>query len=235
MPTIPSRANPFPIWIADYVLMGYGTGAIMAVPAHDQRDFEFARKYDIPVVLVYKTDAEQTADAMTEAAADGRRDGELYAACLMLGRNRFPVCRPAQQQRNRRRDHSLAGRARRRQGRRQLPPARLADLAAAVLGRAHSDHPLPDVRRRSRSRRPTARAAAGRGKVSADGNRRIALWRAFPEFVNTTCPKCGGAARRETDTMGGTACSSWYFLRFADPTQRPAGVRPGNRQILAAR
>ena len=70
-----STASAIPIWIADYVLMGYGTGAIMAVPAHDQRDFEFARKYDIPIRLVYKQSEDETAEAMTEATAAGRRHG----------------------------------------------------------------------------------------------------------------------------------------------------------------
>ena len=166
----PVTGEPIPIWIADYVLMGYGTGAIMAVPAHDQRDFEFARKYDIPVVLVYKTDEAQTAEAMTEALPTGGVMAAFTPSAERPGRNRLSVCRTAQQQRDRRHDHSLDGGKGRRQGRRQLPPARLADFAAAILGRSHSHYSLRDVRRRSGSRRPTARAAAGRGKVSADGN-----------------------------------------------------------------
>ena len=145
----PVTGEPIPVWIADYVLMGYGTGAIMAVPAHDQRDFEFARKYDIPIVLVYKTDEAQNGDH-DRGPAHRRRDGPLYALRQRAGGNRVWVCGPAQQQGDRRHDHTLDGSQRRGQRRRQLPPARLADLAAAVLGRADPDHPLPDVRRRSR-------------------------------------------------------------------------------------
>ena len=132
--------------------MGYGTGAIMAVPAHDQRDFEFARKFDIPIVLVYKTDEAQTADSMTEALPTGGvmteftpSPGAMAPAAPFAGspNNKETVGKV----------HSLDGcaDARVRQRGRQLPPARLADFAPAVLGSAYPDHSLPDARRSSRS------------------------------------------------------------------------------------
>ena len=123
--------------------MGYGTGAIMAVPAHDQRDFEFARKYDIPVVLVYKTDDAQTAEAMTEALPTGGVMAAFTPAAECPGRDEFPFAGLPNNKETvatiiRWMEAKGVGK-----GVVNYPPARLADLAAALLGRAHSDYPLP--------------------------------------------------------------------------------------------
>lgn len=212
----PVNGEPIPIWIADYVLMGYGTGAIMAVPAHDQRDFEFARKYDIPIVLVYKTDTLETAEAMTEALSTGgvmaaftplpnaRAGTEFPFAGLPNNKETVAVIIRWMEARNvgkgvvnfRLRDWLIS---RQRYWGAPIPIIHCAKCGEVPVPEDQLPVLLPDVEKYQ----PT-----GTGESPLAG---------IPEFVNTTCPVCGGAARRETDTMGGTACSSWYFLRFADP------------------
>ena len=212
----PVTGEPIPVWIADYVLMGYGTGAIMAVPAHDQRDFEFARKYDIPIVLVYKTDEAQTADAMTEALPTGgamasftpspnaRAGMEFPFAGLLNNKETVATIIRWMEEKGvgkgvvnyRLRDWLIS---RQRYWGVPIPVIHCGTCGDVPVRDDQLPVLLPDVEKYQ----PT-----GTGESPLAG---------IPEFVNTTCPTCGGAARRETDTMGGTACSSWYFLRFADP------------------
>jgi leucyl-tRNA synthetase len=212
----PVTGEPIPVWIADYVLMGYGTGAIMAVPAHDQRDFEFARKYAIPVVLVYKTDAAQTADAMTEAlptggamasftpAPNARAGTEFLFAGLPNNKATVDtIIRWMEAKRvgkgvvnYRLRDWLIS--------RQRYWGAPIPIIHCGKCG----DVPVPD------DQLPVLLPDVEKYQPTGTGESPLA---GIPEFVNTTCPQCGGAARRETDTMGGTACSSWYYLRFADP------------------
>jgi leucyl-tRNA synthetase len=201
----PVNGNHIPIWIADYVLMGYGTGAIMAVPAHDQRDFEFARKYDIPIRLVYRLNAEQSEETMTEATPQGGVmihsgpfDGSpndkntvrkvieyLEEKGIGVGRVNFRL-----------RDWLIS---RQRYWGVPIPIIHCAQCGIVPVPEDQLPVLLPDVE----NYQPTG---TGESPLAA-----------VPEFVNTVCPQCGGPARRETDTMGGSACSSWYFLRFADP------------------
>jgi len=201
----PVNHQLIPIWVADYVLMGYGTGAIMAVPAHDQRDFEFARKYDIPIRLVYRESSEQSEDTMIAAVEHGgvmencgpfdglpndkstvRKVIEyLEQRGIGAGRVNFRL-----------RDWLIS---RQRYWGVPIPIVHCAQCGIVPVPENELPVLLPDVERYQ----PT-----GTGESPLAG---------VPEFVNTACPTCGGPARRETDTMGGSACSSWYFLRFADP------------------
>ncbi len=211
----PVTGEPIPIWIADYVLMGYGTGAIMAVPAHDERDFEFARKYNIPVVLVYKTSPEQTEAEMTQALPSGgtMRDfaptpGQTAPRCPFAGEpnNKETVKKVIAwiEENNigrgivnyRLRDWLIS-----RQRYWGCPIPMIHCTACGIVPVPEQDLPvlLPEVE----SYKPTG---TGESPLAA-----------IPEFVNVACPQCGNAARRETDTMAGSACSSWYFLRFTDP------------------
>lgn len=201
--TNPVNGEKIPIYIADYVLMGYGTGAIMAVPAHDQRDFEFARKYDIPIVLVYIEAADQTVESMTEAAPSGGtmavgpfggspNDGNtvhrvvnwLEAQGIGKGVVNYRL-----------RDWLIS---RQRYWGAPIPIIHCPVHGAVPVPESDLPVVLPDVEKYE----PTG---TGESPLAA-----------IPAFVNTICPQCGGAARRETDTMGGFACSSWYFLRFTD-------------------
>ncbi len=221
VPTGATALNPvtgqdIPIWIADYVLMGYGTGAIMAVPAHDQRDFEFARKFDLPIELVYSTpEGPQTGGEMTEAAP---HDGVMreFTPSPMSQAPKSPFAgRPNSKETVRDVVRWMA-----EQGIvEQKVNFKLRDWLisrqrywGAPIPMVHcpecGEVPVPE------GQLPVLLPEVDRYEPSGTGESPLAT---IEEFVNTSCPKCGSDARRETDTMGGFACSSWYFLRFVDP------------------
>jgi len=201
----PVNSERIPIWVADYVVMGYGTGAIMAVPAHDQRDFDFARKYGLPIVPVYQQPAaevpgnEMTAATIGEGVAvrgpfAGEPDNNatvqkvtrwLEERGLGCGVVRYKL-----------RDWLIS---RQRYWGAPIPIVHCARCGEVPVPAEELPVLLPNVENYQPS-------GAGESPLAA-----------VPDFVETTCPACGGPARRETDTMGGFACSSWYFLRFADP------------------
>jgi len=207
----PVNGELVPIWIADYVLMGYGTGAIMAVPAHDQRDFDFARKFGLPIVPVYQEPgAEVDGATMTAATTDkgvlvhsGPFDGLAYsketvkkvAGWLEENGTGKPVVT------YRFRDWLVS--------RQRYWGVPIPIIHCPVHGEvAVPDDQLPVLLPPVENYQPTG---TGEGPLAA-----------IEEFVETNCPICGESAKRETDTMAGTACSSWYFLRFADPNDADA-------------
>ncbi len=200
----PVNGEPISIYVADYVLMGYGTGAIMAVPAHDQRDFDFAKRYDIPIVLVYQTSEDQTAESLTEAlpaggtVAIGPFQGEPNSKETVSKVVGWLEAQGAGEgvTNYRLRDWLIS---RQRYWGAPIPIIHCADCGAVPVPEDQLPVLLPDVERYQ----PT-----GTGESPLAG---------IPEFVNVDCPQCAKPAKRETDTMGGFACSSWYFLRFADP------------------
>ncbi|HUZ77380.1 MAG TPA: leucine--tRNA ligase [Chloroflexota bacterium] len=214
----PVNGEQLPIWIADYVLMGYGTGAIMAVPAHDQRDFEFARRFDLPIKLVYQDDAApQDAGTMTQAMlhrghvvnsgqfnglADGPQAVDAFITWLEeqgTGKRRVNY---------RIRDWLIS-----RQRYWGAPiPIVYCDRDGIV--------PVPE------EQLPVLLPEIADYEPSGTGRSPLAN---LPEFVNTTCPACGGPARRETDTIDGFGCSSWYFLRYPNPHDT---VAPFDRQLI---
>ncbi len=193
-----------PIWIADYVLMGYGTGAIMAAPGEDQRDYEFARKYalEIPRVTAPEDGSEPPADAaFTEygvAINSGFLNGMKTADALSA------VCEYAEQNNIGKRTISYRMRdwliSRQRYWGAPIPMVHCKGACGTV--------PVPD------DQLPVRLPEMSEYQPSGTGRSPLAN---VPEFVNTVCPKCGGPAERETDTLDGFACSSWYFLRFASP------------------
>jgi leucyl-tRNA synthetase len=204
----PVTNDQIPIWIADYVLYGYGTGAIMAVPAHDERDWEFAKKFELPIVRVVQND--EPSDGWTSGEGvmmnsgpyDGTSASEVREKIITdleqkgVGKERVNY---------KIRDWLIS---RQRYWGAPIPIVHCArDGAVAV-----PEDQLPVVLPEMESYEP-----------SGDGRSPLAR---VPEFVNTTCPKCGGPAERETDTMDGFACSSWYFLRFADPHNDTAAFDP---------
>jgi leucyl-tRNA synthetase len=202
----PVNDEPIPVWIADYVLTGYGTGAIMAVPAHDQRDFEFARKYGLPIRLVYQTPGgPSTPEEMTEAIPEGGtvvNSGPFHG----LPNNKETVARFIAWL-----EETGKGEGRVNYRLRDWLISRQRYWGAPipiVHCPACGEVPVPE------DQLPVLLPEVESYQPPDTGESPLA---AVPEFVNTTCPRCGGPARRETDTMGGAACSSWYFLRFADP------------------
>ncbi len=200
----PVNGEPLPIYVSDYVLMEYGTGAIMAVPAHDQRDFEFARKFDIEVRPVIATPGGAAAHGATMTAAY-----EEEGVIVNSGRfDRMPN-REAGRAITRWLSSEHLGQAavsyrlrdwlvsRQRYWGAPIPIIYCDRCGTVPVPEADLPVLLPDVE---------DYAPKGRSPIAAS-----------EEFVNTACPACGGAARRETDTMDTFVDSSWYFLRYTDP------------------
>lgn len=208
----PANDREIPIWIADYVLMDYGTGAIMAVPAHDERDFAFAKAFHLlvqPVVAqkgrTTKENDEPLAEAYTGDGVlmhSGQFDGLDVAAAKQAVTAFLAAKGSAQETVNYKlRDWVFA---RQRYWGEPIPLVH-CDVCGIVPVK-EEDLPvlLPDVERYE----PTG---TGESPLAA-----------IASFVETECPKCGGKARRETDTMPQWAGSCWYFLRFADPHNEQA-------------
>ena len=198
----PVNGLRIPIFVADYVLPGYGTGAIMAVPAHDQRDYEFAQTYGLPLVEVIRpaSGAPWPANCAFEGEGvmvnsgpfDGQPSIEAWQGIAGMMERKGYGRRSAQY---RMRDWLIS-----RQRYWGTPIPMLYCEHCGTVPVPETELPLllphvPDYLPRGDGRSPLAN---------------------LPEFVHATCPRCNGPARRETDTMGGFACSSWYFLRFPD-------------------
>jgi leucyl-tRNA synthetase len=211
--------NPFsgeqlPIWVANFVLAEYGTGAVMCVPAHDQRDYEFADKYGLPIKIVVqpKQGAPLRPDRMSEAYTQygklvdsGPYSGLTTEAALEkmtadAGAKRFG----AGETTYRLKDWGIS-----RQRYWGTPIPVIYCVKDGMV-------PVPDDQLPVRLPEQLAIATAGQSPLAS-----------VPEFVNTTCPKCGGAARRETDTMDTFVDSSWYFYRYTDPHNDKAPFDPG--------
>ncbi len=200
--------NPFtgeqvPIWVANFVLAEYGTGAIMAVPAHDQRDFEFARKYSLPIRIVVRAEGDaRTAEQLTEAAAGA---GHLEDSGEYSGADTPEVIA-----------RMIADAEHRGIGKREVQ-YRLKDWG--ISRQRYWGTPIPIIYcdKDGVVPVPYEHLPVVLPKVTQFTGRGDSPLAQVPEFVNVTCPKCGGPARRETDTMDTFVDSSWYFLRFCDP------------------
>lgn len=195
----PVNGEKVPVWIADYVLMGYGTGAIMAVPAHDERDNEFATKFNLPIVRVIKNDTPD--DQCTQAEGVMINSGAYSDMMSETAREKIvadlTVKKVGAVKVNYKiRDWLIS---RQRYWGAPIPIIHCPEHGAVAV----PDDQLPVVLPEVKSYQPTGEGTSVLASVH--------------DWVNTTCPTCGGPAKRETDTMDGFACSSWYFLRFADP------------------
>ena len=209
----PFTGEPVPVWIANFVLADYGTGAIMAVPAHDQRDFEFARKYDLPVTVVIQPEAGDTLSGDTLEAASAA-PGRLVASGEFSGlttAEALTVMSEAAEERG-------VGRAE--------VQYRLKDWG--VSRQRYWGTPIPIVYCETCGPQgvPVADLPVELPRIdgfSGEGSSPLAQ---LPSFVETTCPTCGGSARRETDTMDTFVDSSWYFYRYCDPRNDDAPFDP---------
>src|SRR3954447_26775338 len=192
--TNPVNGEEIPVWVADYVLMEYGTGAIMAVPAHDERDYEFAVKHDLPIRRVIECGELPCSDdgAMTGSGRfDGLHNREAYEQIVdwleSEGRGKRAV-------NYRLRDWLLS---RQRYWGCPIPLVYCEEPGMLPVPEDQLPVELPDVRDYApKGLSPLATAE---------------------DWVNTTCPECDGPARRETDTMDTFVDSAWYFLRYCDP------------------
>ncbi len=192
---------PVPIWVANYVLGEYGTGAVMAVPAHDDRDFDFATKYGLPIVPVVRpVDGEAPAVMTAPASNDG----------ILINSGRYDGM-PSDQART-----AITEEAEERGIGQGTVQYRLKDWG--ISRQRYWGTPIPMIHCPTDGIVPVPddQLPVELPKVAEFTGRGDSPLASIPEFVNVTCPKCGGAARRETDTMDTFVDSSWYFYRFAD-------------------
>ena len=200
----PLDQNRFPVWIADYVLPTYGTGAVMGVPAHDERDFEFAQRYGLPVQVVI--------------APSGFSPGEPFKRAY-VGSGEMINSGPFNGMSNEQAGERITGYIEGHDLGRSVVQYHMRDWL--ISRQRYWGTPIPIVYCDRCGEVPVPEdqlpvLLPPMSDFKPDGSGRSPLARQS-EFVNTSCPCCKGAAQRETDTMGGFACSSWYFLRFTSP------------------
>jgi leucyl-tRNA synthetase len=207
----PYNGERLPIWVANYIVMDYGTGAIMSVPAHDERDFEFARKYALEVRLVIVPCPDDPEETVTEPVPPFT---DLKGSLVNSGEFTGLTCQDAIAKMSTYAEQHGFGRATvtyrlkdwgiSRQRYWGTPIPMLYCEKDGIVPVPEKDLPvvLPD------NVDMTLTGGSPLGRV--------------PEFVNAVCPKCGGAARRETDTMDTFVDSSWYFYRYTDPHNQQA-------------
>ena len=199
----PFTGKPVPIWVANFVLIEYGTGAVMGVPGHDQRDFEFAKKYNLPITIVVQPEGEKlTVETMTEAKPGA---GKLVESGEYNGLDWEEA------------NHKMTVDAEARGIGEGTVQYRLKDWG--ISRQRYWGTPIPVVYCESCGMVPVPAddLPVLLPKIAEFSGRGDSPLAQVPEFVNTTCPKCGKPARRETDTMDTFVDSSWYFFRFCDP------------------
>lgn len=197
----PATGKEIPIWISDYVLMSYGTGAIMAVPAHDERDWEFAKKFNLPIVEVV------AGGNVDEAAYTATDSGKLVNSGFLNGleveQAKEKMVEWLEQKGIGRKKVNYKLRdwvfSRQRYWGEPIPIVHCEKCGYVPIPEEELPLMLPDVE----SYEPTETGESPLAKIS--------------DWVETTCPKCGGKAYRETDTMPNWAGSSWYYMRYIDP------------------
>jgi leucyl-tRNA synthetase len=209
--------NPFtgenvPIWVADYVLMDYGTGAVMAVPAHDERDFAFAKKYGLPIrVVIQAADGDVTPESLEAAFSEYATVVDSGPFTGLPSKDAIPA---------------MAAHAEREGFGHAAVTYKIRDWG--ISRQRYWGTPIPMVYCESCGIVPVREEdlpvilprdveITGKGDSALIDNR---------AFMETTCPKCGAAARRETDTMDTFVDSSWYFYRYCDPKSSDAPFRP---------
>ena len=195
-----------PVWVSDFVLMGFGTGAVVGVPGHDMRDFQFAKQFDLPIErVVVGPDGDASPITMPEQVQE--EAGTMINSDFLNG---LPIQKATEKMKDHMeangmgvRTHSYRIRdwliSRQRYWGAPIPMIHCEKCGTVPVPEEQLPVVLPEIE-----------------SYEPSGDGRSPLARAG-EWVNTECPKCGGSAQRETDTMDGFACSSWYFLRFADP------------------
>ena len=213
----PFTGRPVPVWVANFVLAEYGTGAVMAVPAHDQRDFEFARKYGLPIEVVIRADGP---DAVAPGGAEGL-DAAYSGPGVLVGSGEFTGRSTADA------PAEMARAAERRGVGRPAVQFRLKDWG--ISRQRYWGTPIPVVHCGACGLQPVPDEdlPVELPKVAEFSGRGDSPLAQIPEFVETACPACRGPARRETDTMDTFVDSSWYFYRYCDPRNDERPFDPG--------
>jgi len=206
----PANGEAIPVWIADYVIISYGTGAIMAVPGHDERDWRFAKQYHLPMIEVIsggELEKEAFTDIDSGMLVNSGPINDLKPSDAIIKMSDIIVSegygRTSVQYRLR--DWVFS---RQRYWGEPIPIVQCSACGWVPLPEDQLPLELPDLKEY---------------RTTKTGESPLAL---IEDWVNTACPQCGGPAKRETDTMPQWAGSSWYFLRYIDP---------GNRDVLASR
>ena len=197
----PVNGKEIAVWISDYVMMTYGTGAIMAVPGHDTRDWEFAKKFDLPIIEVVG------GGNVEEAAFTDIEVGTLVNSDILNGLSvedaKVKIAEYLEEKNLGEKKTNFKLRdwvfSRQRYWGEPIPIVHCEKCGMVALPESELPLTLPEVD----SYEPTENGESPLAKME--------------DWVNTTCPKCGGPAKRETDTMPQWAGSSWYFLRYTDP------------------
>jgi len=202
--TNPLNGAKVPIWLSDYVLADYGTGAIMCVPAHDGRDFEFAKKFDIPIIQVIAKDGkaiENMTEAYTEASGTMINSGDWNGMESAVLKKEAPHIIEKMGIGRKTVNYKLRDWvfSRQRYWGEPIPIVHCPKCGNVPVPEEELPLRLPDVE----SYEPTG---TGESPLAA-----------IEDWVNCKCPECGAAAKRETNTMPQWAGSSWYFLRYVDP------------------
>ena len=202
--TNPLNGAKVPIWLSDYVLADYGTGAIMCVPAHDDRDFEFAKKFDIPIIQVIAKDGkaiENMTEAYTEASGTMINSGDWNGMESAVLKKEAPHIIEKMGIGRKTVNYKLRDWvfSRQRYWGEPIPIVHCPKCGNVPVPEEELPLRLPDVE----SYEPTG---TGESPLAA-----------IEDWLNCKCPKCGAAAKRETNTMPQWAGSSWYFLRYVDP------------------
>ena len=201
--TNPVNGKEIPVWISDYVLMTYGTGAIMAVPAHDERDWDFAKKFNLPIIEVVAGSPVSVQEAVYTDVATGTLVNSEFLNGLSVAEAKEKIIAYLEEKGIGTRKTNFKLRdwvfSRQRYWGEPIPIVHCDKCGYVPLDESELPLELPEVE----SYMPTD-----------NGESPLA---AMTDWVNTTCPCCGGPAKRETDTMPQWAGSSWYFLRYTDP------------------
>ncbi len=207
----PVNGKQIPIFISDYVLVSYGTGAIMAVPAHDTRDWDFAKKFDLPIIEVVKGGEDVQKEAFTDCATGMMVNSDFLDGLSVEDAKKKIIEHLTETGKGKAkvnfklRDWVFS---RQRYWGEPIPIVHCPCCGAVAVPESELPLELPDVE----SYEPTDNGESPLAKMT--------------DWVNTKCPKCGGDAKRETDTMPQWAGSSWYFLRYMDPHNDEALASP---------
>ncbi|MDR0785603.1 MAG: leucine--tRNA ligase [Treponema sp.] len=206
----PVNGEKVPIWIADYVLISYGSGAIMAVPAHDERDWEFAKTFDLPIrtVVIEEKTTDANAEPVECTAADGYSVNSGRFSGLPTDQAKRRVTEWIEEQGWGKKAINYKLRdwifSRQRYWGEPIPIVHCEKCGVVPIPEGDLPLRLPNIR---------SYAPTGTGESPLAG---------VTEWVNTVCPKCGGTAKRETNTMPQWAGSCWYYLRYLDPNNPDA-------------